>query len=602
VQQRLLALLNPYRRLRRGQAVLAEKVCEAFFESRVLAAQWPAGAGKTLAVLLGALEAGAPKIIYLARTHSQFQAPLREARALFNSGVLVPTVALVNKRDFCLLSKDPSIGYSEFLKLCRAKRSAGLCPFSKSPTLPERFSILDENSLREMGLLKRACPFRIAWSLLSRARLIIASYPYFFDPELLKYFVDRSGVNLGETLLVIDEAHNLPRQISEVSRRVLGEQTLVQARRELARIGLKGVAEVSSAARVIDCLLALLRKYSRGQSDVRIESVELGGAETFSREFIALAALYERETGALSSLWRVAEFLSSVERMGPEHLLYVTSREGERQFHLVLVNPARVARKVFESVRSSVLVSATLPPREYLVATLGLDEKQLDIVMYPYLLEGRAQVTVARGVSSRYSGRDENTFRLYGSLIDRIYTRAVAEREAARVLVVFPSYSFLMNVYPHIRSQPKIRERPDTHLEELIEKIRGLRSFLLLVVAWGKFSEGVELRSLGRNLVNTVIVAGLPVPEPSLENATFMKRLRDYLGDEEKAWELTFLYPALFRVVQAIGRGLRSEEDTVQAFILDERVLEKGQSYLESMGFLINVVEAEDLLRDRAGS
>lgn len=596
VRQRLLALLNPYKRLRRGQALLAEKVCEAFLESKVLAAQWPPGAGKTLAVLLGALEAGAPKVIYLARTRSQFQAPLREALALLGSGISVPAVALVNKMDLCLLRKDPSIGYSEFLKLCRAKRAAGLCPFNRSTALSDNISILDENILRELGLRKRTCPFYIAWSMLNRARLIVASYPYFFDPELLKYFIERSGVDLGGALLVVDEAHNLPRQISEISRRVLGEQTLVQARRELARMELKRAADTAGAARVVDSLLALLRRYSRGQSDTWIESVELGGVETFSREFVALAALYEKEVGVTSSLWRVAEFLSSVEKMGPEHLLYVTSREGERQFHLVLVNPAKVARRVFEMTRSSVLMSATLPPREYLVATLGLDEKRLETVVYPYPWGSRVQVTVTRGVSSRYLGRDESTFRLYGQLIDKIYARAVAERGCAKVLVVFPSYSFLINVYPYIRSQPKIRERPDTRLEELIERVKELRSFLLLVVAWGKFSEGIELRSLGKNMLDIVIVAGLPMPEPSLENTAFMERLREHLGDEERAWEHTFLYPALFRVVQAIGRGLRSEEDTVQAFILDERVLERGRDYLESMGFSLNAVEVVDLL------
>jgi len=596
VQQKLLALLNPYRKLRRGQAILAEKVCEAFLESKILAVQWPPGAGKTLSVLLGALEAGVPRIIYLARTRSQFQAPLREARALLKHGIHMPTVTLVNKMDLCLLRKDPSMGYSEFLKLCRAKRAAGLCPFSRAQAPPESFSILDEHALRETGLRKHACPFQIAWNSLSRARLIVASYPYFFDPELLKYFVERSGVELRESLLVVDEAHNLPRQISEVSRRFLGELTLIQARRELARIRLENATDVARAAKAVDYLLTLLRRYSRSQVDTRIESTELEGVETFSQDFIALATLYEKETGVPSSLWKVAEFLSSVERMGAEHLLYVTSREGERQMHLVLVNPAKVARKVFESTRSSVLMSATLPPREYLAVTLGLDEERLENILYPCPWGSRVRVSVIKGVSSRYSERDEKTYKLYGYLIDKIYSQIISERGYARVLVVFPSYSFLLNVYPNIKSQPKIREKPDSQLDELIEKIEKLRSFLLLIVAWGKFSEGVELRPLGKNLIDTVVIAGLPIPEPSLENTALMEKLREHLGDREKAWEHTFLYPALFRVVQAIGRGLRSEEDIVQAFILDDRVLEKARSYLESIGFLINVLDIKSML------
>lgn len=591
-QSLILSFINPYKRLRHGQATLALKVGEAYLDSKILALRYPPGSGKTLAVLMGVLEAGVPKVIYLARTRSQFQAPIRELRRFREMGIVVPAVTLVNKKELCILKRDNSLDYVEFLRYCQIKRKNKICPFVyKVPNLIDFPEIVDTAALKHLGLIKRVCPFALAWKYLQNTRIIVASYPYLFDEKLFSIFIEKSGIQLKDSLLVIDEAHNLPGQILNLSRKILSEPVILLARKELSLIA-RDTTDVIPLARVLDVLLKILRKYSRSGGEVEVATEEIEGGESFSRNFLRLAEFYERKSGAPSNLWRVAEFLESVEKADRDYILYVSSKGGEHQLVLVNVNTSKVARRVFSNIRSAVLMSATLPPNEYLMAMLGLEEDRVERVEDDTSWGTRVKAVVVSGISSRYAERSLETYKIYGELINKIS----ALKGASRILVVFPSYAFLTNVYPFVKAVPKIRERPETNLDEIMSKIIGLEKFLLMVVAWGKFSEGIELRILGKNLIDTVVIAGLPLPEPSLENIKIMERLRDRLGDEDKAWRYTFYFPAVSRIVQAIGRGLRSEYDYPKVFILDERLQGEGTEYLRKLGIATHCLHVNEIV------
>ncbi|MEM0376426.1 MAG: hypothetical protein QXI90_01415, partial [Thermofilum sp.] len=157
-QSLVLRLINPYGKPKRGQSAIASKVGEAYLSSRILALQYPPGSGKTLAVLMGVLEAGVPKVIYLARTRTQFQAPLREVRRFEELGIPVPTATLVNKKDLCIFTKNYSLDYREFLRYCQIKVKSGICPFARKVVETIRFpGIVDTEALKSIGLAKGVC-------------------------------------------------------------------------------------------------------------------------------------------------------------------------------------------------------------------------------------------------------------------------------------------------------------------------------------------------------------------------------------------------------------------------------------------------------------
>jgi len=158
---------------------------------------------------------------------------------------------------------------------------------------------------------------------------------------------------------------------------------------------------------------------------------------------------------------------------------------------------------------------------------------------------------------------------------------------------VAPSYSVAKALRARIRSSPVFLEKEGTRVSELLKAVESHEKLMVICVAWGKLVEGIELRLDGESLVKLIVLAGLPVPEPSVLNRHLLSSLKARMGDPDAAWKMVYLVPAAVKAAQAIGRGLRSERDRVAVVILDERALEPTvKSYLEGLGYAINAAES----------
>jgi len=89
----------------------------------------------------------------------------------------------------------------------------------------------------------------------------------------------------------------------------------------------------------------------------------------------------------------------------------------------------------------------------------------------------------------------------------------------------------------------------------------------LLAVQGGSFSEGMDYES---NTLKAIIVVGLPLSPPTLE----VKTIEGYYAGKygtEKGRLYGYLYPAITKVLQAAGRGIRSEQDRCIIILMDYR-------------------------------
>jgi DNA excision repair protein ERCC-2 len=572
----------PYRRARNGQIQLALAVKEAFEKEKILLARYPTGIGKTISVIAGALAADAQKIIYLARSRSQFQAPIREVRRLESLGFRVPTVVLMNKQRYCLLRGSSTLSYREFLHFCWSKRKTGACPYSLEVDLKGEFpGVLTPKISRELGLENNTCPFELTWKYVRSTRLIVASYPYVFHSELRKHLWATLGGALRDSVLIIDEAHNLPSFIVETDSYTLSEYDLRRTISALKRLG--GPVEVLS-----DLVHALnfMRRYKRMSNGGRGLKVEDLLHHMPSIETIAKYLFSTEESAETSTfMWRVYSFLQALRDASHDHVVSLSAGDEGVVLKISLVNPRRVSSQVFSDVRSAVLMSGTLPPRDYLQVMLDIPEERLLESSYPYVWGSNVEVVIVEGFSSRYVSRDEYLYRKYAKAIDLIFSFP----SVSRAVVVFPSYSFMMSIVPYIQSRPFVFERRDSPLKALLGKMSSSEKILVLVVARGKFVEGVEYTLRGKSLVDTIIIAGLPVPEPTIENEKMYEILAEKIGDKNLAWKYVYLYPAYTQVIQSIGRGIRSERDKVKVYILDDRMRGEGETYLASYDFVVSL-------------
>ena len=86
-------------------------------------------------------------------------------------------------------------------------------------------------------------------------------------------------------------------------------------------------------------------------------------------------------------------------------------------------------------------------------------------------------------------------------------------------------------------------------------------------VLGGAFAEGVDLP--GTRLIGAFI-ATLGLPQINPINEHMLARMTQRFGPR-KAYDYTYLYPGLRKVVQAAGRVIRTEQDQGLVVLMDDR-------------------------------
>ena len=174
-------------------------------------------------------------------------------------------------------------------------------------------------------------------------------------------------------------------------------------------------------------------------------------------------------------------------------------------------------------------------------------------------------IIINNKISTKYKNR-ENTI---DDIIETI--EIVTNTKKGNYIVFFPSYQY-MNMVIELIDEPNyemiIQRNNLTDLEknEIINKFKTTTNNKVgFFVMGGVFSEGIDLQG---DSLNGVIVVGVGLPMICDENNI----LKDYYESEyEKGFEYAYTYPGFNKVIQAVGRVIRSENDKGIAILMDER-------------------------------
>jgi len=101
----------------------------------------------------------------------------------------------------------------------------------------------------------------------------------------------------------------------------------------------------------------------------------------------------------------------------------------------------------------------------------------------------------------------------------------------------------------------------------MLEEFKGAKKIggVLLGVTGANFAEGIDLPG---DLLNGVIVVGLPLGKPDLKTKELMKY---YDTKFKKGWDYGYIFPAMNKCLQSAGRCIRSETDRGVIIFLEER-------------------------------
>ncbi len=617
---------------RESQIGMISDGIEALKGGGFLLAAAPTGIGKTAASLASALNAAnqsnnseIPKIMFLTGRQSQHR-------------IVVDTIREINKRLPPGFSRVKVVDIIGRKSMCKNVDSTGKCDCEQGVTESEKRYLRSElegfirsDPMHVDQVLKRSekepvCAWATAREAARSTNVIVCDYNHVFVEGVREASLPAMGVELGNSIIIVDEAHNLPDRIrrglerritDQVFRRALdnveeykGNLEKVEERLEIPESNnLREAKDLEKQIKALRGDPGILRWFEEKKSenqktngdDIRIATQEFldiianaieGVLDQDPEDTIArirnmisrlLSVIIDEEEDSddeeQNDCTRLAEILEICIRYRSSSamaLVFDEELRGEPRVTSHLLDPSVVGEPIFEQCLGSILMSGTLFPPEMYSDILGISGDRAVCREYSSGFPlGNRPVLIASDVTSKYTERESSM----ESILNHI--GAVIKNTKGNVAIFTPSYSMLEQVYEHFNNSwsfsktilKEERGMSTRRVKTLIDRLytqRDMGGSMLFGVLSGKLSEGVDYSD---NVLNALVCIGLPLPPPSARQDALLDYYKKKF-DRNRAWKYASLQPAVNSILQALGRPIRKKEDRAIVVLLEKRLLE----------------------------
>lgn len=534
--------------------------------SKVTLLQAPTGFGKTALALdfaLARLRDGlCDRILYLTGKNSGRIQVFRELERMVAPGAL-RALDLRRRDDHALpgISDDPEAWRARLMQSAFDPRTL----FADGAASLER--------IRAAGASLDAPPWEITRSLLPLAELIVADYNHVFSPDHAGMLADADGFDLARTLVIVDEAHNLPDRAAAARSLTADAAT---AERLLSAFEAAGASREARGA-LLEWLRLLedLPECERltGAPENALHDVAPHLRDTLRSARLPWSRLSDSDADALSDTMRWADKLAASD--ADNALLHCPRRGALR---LDRLDASDDVGATLRATGGALLMSATLSPEAAFAESCGLAPEEFTFVEAeaPWR-EGAYRVIVDTRADTRFRTRDRHFPATARAVL------ALAAGAGGPVAVFFPSYRYAESVAAYVRAlDPGCRVAvqspgvtPEGQSEFLEESL--VAAHALFLVLGGGMAEGIDLMG-GR--VTHAMVVGPAIPDVTdpVQKAKQARAARR--TNEEEAFRLANALPGMRKVNQALGRLVRAPGQTATVVLHCRRFAEKDYAAL----------------------
>ncbi|GHO61371.1 hypothetical protein KSC_002630 [Ktedonobacter sp. SOSP1-52] len=554
---------------------------------RYLLAHAPTGIGKTVSSLVPALwwVAQAPdrrRIYYLVNRAAQHDNPIRELKnhlaPLFEqrTGRHLRVADIVGRQQFCVQPNSPALSGS-------CKDAFLTATWEDLPTRVMSWREVDAH-LKRTGSF---CPYHALQKLMASAHVVICDYWWLFSRSAQRNgMTERAGFSPRDSIVIVDEAHNLPIRVRD--------ELCIDEYTEIIETAIADAPEL-----VRQPMLGVTSAVKDLPPNVGISPSELlgifGGRENAEVALGVLESAEQRLEEKEDSL--PVRMLRLLLEPDDQVVIYQQTPLDERQKLVFrVVDATQVMSEGYKRAYAVLCMSGTLAapadkstelPYQLPIFGLPPDKTLARVYASPFPL--RNQVWVCAADTYGTAQHRNEYLDTYASHI-----LSVGRETPGVTAVFFSSYSFLERVRAKIvdpfektlivaeesakpDEPPIARWSAGTDEEKLRELVKSHRRAYLFAIYKGKIAEGADFSD---NLIKSVICISLPLEYPGL----YHKRLQSLYEREfaplalephdnvkEKAKEYAWHRGSLSLVLQACGRGIRSERDRCAFVLLDKR-------------------------------
>jgi DNA excision repair protein ERCC-2 len=565
-QKSIVGLEFPFEEYRLNQREMMAYIYRNILNHGKLYIEAPTGIGKTIAALFSGLKAinkPRQKLFYNTAKNDGKRVVIDTVKLLEKNGLIAKTVEITAKDTMCFLPKrdcDPEV--------CKYANGYYNRIFKTINDVYANESLLTKEKIKIYAKKHTVCPFELSLDLSNYADIIVCDYNYVFDPlvHLIRYFEDDSY----SPILLCDEAHNLVDRSRRMYSASLNESLFVQALEVSQYLKpnpsyeIQQVLEIFAAAKIslleVDfikqeevnpTLILLLRKLS-----VKLDKI-------FTDDKIRFA-----KTELQDFYFQILRFLK-INDFYNDDFVYVLERyEEDIIISINCLNASYFINQTIDNhTEAATFFSATLTPIFYYKSLITANEGD-DISLISDFSQNNLLLLAVDDVSTRYKDRDYS--------LDKIVqaTKALVNGKKGNYILFFPSYAYLKKVenilLEEIENVNFISQRRNMFLQEREEMMSIFAddsdvSQVFLFVMGGIFGESIDL--IG-DLLSGVLIVGVGLPAI----APFNNILKSHYDlTFSSGFDYAYTYPGLNKVIQAVGRVLRTKTDKGVAILLDDR-------------------------------
>lgn len=566
----------PYQNYREKQLRLIKTTREAILKKKHLVVQAPAGFGKTICILAGALEATEKnnlKILWTCRTHREADRVIEEAKEIHLKNSWISAITIRARSEMCPMPINNEIrrDSESFSILCSEIRKRKLCPYYNFDRIEaiELPAIGSIKNVTQLCLKENVCPYESIKRKIEKYRIISLTYLYVLKQPIFR----RLNMDENKCILIIDEAHN----ILEAAQKILSEKltckglkmTLTEAKKY----------EVNFVEEVSNKILKIINEAKKEEilnrekfaSKIKREAKE--EIEKLARHLLEKGMEIRRQLALenkipRSHIYHLGKFLSLLKDTIGKKEFSLILREGE--IEILCFDPKNIMQRLFKKFHITISLSGTISKKYNKL--VGISQARFLEISLKYHPDQILSL-IAYNVTSDYEKRNPQ---MYRKMLE--YIIVSSEIINAGIGVFTASYNVLKGIIDagmlnikkpiFIENENMTSRMNEIQINLFKEKARKSGA-IYLGVCGGRASEGVDYP--GKEM-DIVILAGIPFPEPT---PSIKAKTRYY---EEKFGRgvgklYGYIIPSMWKVAQAAGRVIRSPKDRGAIIYLDKRYL-----------------------------
>jgi len=552
---------------------MIEKIIDTALNGENMILRAPSGFGKTITVLTATIpileKIEDKKMLWLCRTHRENNRVIEEIKKIKNLPNAINAITIEARVKLCIKDMDKSLkkDHEAFSILCSEMKKQGKCEYydKRSIEKMEIPQICGTKEIIELCRREAVCPYEVVKEKAATRRIIIANYNYILIPQMFKTL----NLKLKDTILVVDEAHNLPEIAINMEVEKLTIKGLEETILEMEREGL------THEINVIEKLMKIIVKENVEAALEKDYIRNIIEGEGYNLEDLTLKLITEgnrvrrklaREgKNPISHIHHVGKFLRKLQNVMEKEEYAIFS--GNNELWIECFDATNTLRKIYNIFNATISMSGTID--EKYGELIGLEKYNYEEVTYANSRRNTLSIIV-ENVSTEYEERSPKMYRKINE-----YIFMIAENFKRGIGIFTASYEVLEGlIEAGIRNlmKPMYIEDPNEDSKTIEWKIEAYKEkareegAIYMGVCGGRASEGEDFP--GREM-DIVLLVGIPFPEPSIRikkrNEYYMKKF----GDKGKLYG--YILPAIWKASQAAGRVIRGPEDKGVIVYMDGR-------------------------------